>query len=467
MIPAPSPVDSSAPAAPRCSSRSRATSARSIVSWIARPSRRATQATPQPSWKKDGSWMPAKSSSREAVGVGRCLWFSRVMKVHRDGRGSMPAGRVGPLWQPGSGTARRPAKGYGNPDRAVGNRRQNPRSGFGHRDKHPLRKAGLPCEHGCRDGRADDAREANGSEPTRSTSAGRRRTPTRALFERVGESALAGERERLDGADARREGSASAPTPFAVDAVPRIIAAARLGPARGRPRAAGPGAERVPRRRLRRAADRRRRGRAGARDRDGRLVRAGDRRGWARRSSPSRRPRPRPRSRRRVPRARGQHAGAVGPRLPARRPRAASSRSPPAAGSSRGRSSRRVERARRRARGRRARAASSAADRVSLNDGPEAGAAFEHAELARTARHDGRRRSPSCVAAATGSCSATESSTSSTGGSTTSASPLRRRGRRRSASCSRRRFARGRSAASTRREAASPTTRRSTSTSRR
>lgn len=50
-----------------------------------------------------------------------------------------------------------------------------------------------------------------------------------ALFERVGESALAGERERLEGL-MRAGGVSFGATPFAVDAVPRIVAAADWGP---------------------------------------------------------------------------------------------------------------------------------------------------------------------------------------------------------------------------------------------
>ena len=48
-IPAPSPVFGSAPAAPRCSRFSSATTARRTVSWVGLPSSRATKATPQAS----------------------------------------------------------------------------------------------------------------------------------------------------------------------------------------------------------------------------------------------------------------------------------------------------------------------------------------------------------------------------------------------------------------------------------
>ena len=70
-----------------------------------------------------------------------------------------------------------------------------------------------------------------------------------------------------------------------VDPVPRVIAGARLGDARGRAEPARPRAQRVRRRRLRRAADRRRGRRPAARARQRGGVRARDARPGARRTA--------------------------------------------------------------------------------------------------------------------------------------------------------------------------------------
>ncbi len=105
--------------------------------------------------------------------------------------------------------------------------------------------------------------------------------------------------------------------PMVVDPVPRLIDGRRVEAARGRPAAAGPGAQRLPRRRLRRPADLRRRRRAAAPARDLARVRAAHARP-ARSRGPGgdrRRPRPDPRRERRDAGPRGQSADAL--RLPA------------------------------------------------------------------------------------------------------------------------------------------------------
>ena len=97
---------------------------------------------------------------------------------------------------------------------------------------------------------------------------------------------------------------------FVIDPVPRVIGARRVGDDRGRPRPARARAQRVHRRRLREAADRRRGRRAGARDRHGRVPRARDERRASARGHLDRHLRARPGARRarQLPGARGQRA---------------------------------------------------------------------------------------------------------------------------------------------------------------
>ena len=330
----------------------------------------------------------------------------------------------GPLWQPGFGDRTAARKGYGNPDRSVGNRRQNPRSGFGHRDKHPLPMRAYRVSMNAAMAAPHDARRRTVRSRRVRRAPGRRRTPTTPCSSVSATSALADERERLDGLIERGRGQlrrarrspstrcrGSSPAAdwdrLAAGLAQRVRALnAFLADVYGERRIVAAGV--VPAR----VID------------DGRLVRAG---------------------------VAGMGAAIVGAASPAptssapptarsscsrttcARRRVSPTCSPPAPGSSRwprppGCDPRPLEPAVEAlgatlSRPPRPPASSGPRDRPRSTTGPGPGPPSSTPSWPRMLGHDRRHRSPTCGGAATGCCSETSPSTSSTGASTTSGSP--------------------------------------------
>ena len=145
MIPAPSPVDSSAPAAPRCSSRSSATSARSIVSWIALPSRRADAGDPAAVMEESGVVNAGEALlAGGRSGVGEVVVFASHEKAPRGAQVRCRPDACDPL-RARVGDRTMAPKGYGNTRRAVENSGPQRRSRFARRNRavrRPLPPAG-------------------------------------------------------------------------------------------------------------------------------------------------------------------------------------------------------------------------------------------------------------------------------------------------------------------------------------